>query len=879
MRRSLRISGALAAAVLVLGAAASAAQALMTKPHIKCIEQIGKAGGKFVSKALKAKQKCRDSSLNSIPGDECLVGEPAATIATLQAALTETINKYCGAFGVAELGPTEMQFPGKCPDLNVADSFTAADLEYCERTSHTAIVDELVEAEYGGITGDLVKEVFKCQQAISKNGAKFTNAKLKAVQKCRNGVNNGTIVGIAGLSCATNDPTSKTQVAIEKAESKARAQIFKKCPDPLVDSLDVCPGACVGGTNDGQPCTVASECPGGSCGASTEAGAEDCIIKSHGDAADNPSPSAATLIDFEYTKQAVCGDDFVNGFDEECDGTDDSSCPGLCGGPNSSFPCLCLNKKRQRVIEHANADSDDGWTGISHDRYLVEGGGYLSDLYDCDGPSGPDTLCTVGPSCTITRCQGGLNAGTACTADSECPGGRCAGAVCSNDTQCGVDGPCRKERTADGPHCNLDIQIACDNDADCTGGYAANNYCLKTFHGPPLPLSAGGVSVCVKNVFTEDVIGTVDLASGSASMRYHQDTITYFGPTAKRPCPTCGGFCNAPPTGDRRPCTTDADCVEVAGSPPCVTEPICSFGSNVDKPCRPDFPYGATNPLFGTTSLDCLPNSALVANLDLTFPNRSTGTVTLLPGIQCDDLAFGNKVCIGGTNNGRACVLCNGGANNGAVCWVNSQCPGGACNGSLACPGGTCSHQCFCPGGGATKQRPNGCDAACLGGGNDGNACAVDSQCPLGFCHRADCRLDESAIVCMGGPNNNSQCTVDSECPSGSCLILHEGLCSAGPLESICSFNHERSCNIDTDCQQPACPDCETDPLETCVTTFLNCFENTGIIRTGMADPENPTTAAAECSTAAISSAVNSTSGLPGPTTNRFPETRVNTGF
>jgi hypothetical protein len=817
MTRSLRISGAVAVAVLVLGAAASTAQALMTKPHIKCIEQVGKAGGKFVAKALKKKQKCLDLSLNSIPADECPVGEPAATIATLQAALTETINKYCGTFGVAELGPTEMQFPGKCPDLNVADSFTAADLEYCERTSHTAIVDELVEAEYGGITGDLVKEAFKCQQAISKNGAKFTNAKLKAVQKCRNGVNNGTIVGLAGLSCATNDPTSKTQVAIEKAESKARAQIFKKCPDPLVDSLDVCPGACVGGTNDGQPCTVASECPGGSCGASTEAGAENCIVTSHGDAADNPSILKATLIDFEYTKQPACGDNVVNGFDEECDGTDASTCPGLCG--TGLFACLCTNIPRVRIFEKKEGDLDNGWNGQSHDAGVVEGAGFVADLYDCDGPGGPDTLCTVGPSCTGS------------------PHGACA-----NDGQCGGlngAGPCRKRRTATGPHCNLDIQVACVNDAGCTGGYAINNYCLRTLHGAPLPLSGGGVSVCVVNGFSEDIVGTKDLATGATAIRMRQASVTHLGPSMQQPCPVCGGFCGDPPGGARNLCTTDDDCKEgpLRGADvPCTTDPICSFGPNLDKACRNTPPHGGATQLFGTTSEDCPPppgQNISGSGIDVLWNPLTTASTTFRPNIQCDAFGFGFKTCVGAPNEGKTCAT------------------------NADCTPGTCNYQCYCPNGGGVAQKPTDCAAACVSsGGDDKNLCATNADCPTGFCHLADCR--ENPLD-----------------PNGA----NEGQCTSGPTYGTCSVHSFKSCIVDGDCQGLECTFCNVSPLETCVIANRQCFVNSGVVRVGIANLDDPTGVAAFCEGGTTSQAINSTAGLPGASAIRQPSHDTLTGF
>jgi hypothetical protein len=509
---------------------------------------------------------------------------------------------------------------------------------------------------------------------------------------------------------------------------------------------------------------------------------------------------------------------------------------------------------RERVFEHANADLDNGWSGQSHDSGVVEGGGYVADLYDCDGPAGPDTLCTVGPSCTVTRCQGGLNAGATCTADSECPGGRCAGAACSNDTQCGVNAPCRKKRTAVGPHCNLDIQQACTNNGNCPG---TGNFCLKTYHGAPLPLSAGGVSVCVLNIFSEDVVGTTDLATGTGAIRLRQDSVTHLGPSIEEPCPACGGFCGDPPNGIRDLCATNADC----GAGPlrstavrCVTDPICSFGPNVDKDCRPDPPFGGGTEFFGTASVDCPPFAGANisgSGLDILFNPVTTNSVTFKPNVACDQVGFGGKTCVDGSNQG-------------ATCTTDSQ-----------CPGGTCNFQCFCPTGGGRTEKPNDCDAACVGGTNDREFCNVDSECPGGFCHQADCR--DTTGICQGGTNALASCTDDSECPGGTCgdpSGANEGACASGPTQGTCSVHPFKTCLIDTDCQGLSCTFCDPFPLETCVIKPRQCFVNSGIIRTGVAalPPADRTGVAAFCEGGTSAPSINNTAGLPGPAAIRQPE-------
>jgi hypothetical protein len=422
------------------------------------------------------------------------------------------------------------------------------------------------------------------------------------------------------------------------------------------------------------------------------------------------SPFPTDAIDIEYHLVAVCGDNIVNDPlqavigslklgepNEECDGTDDSACPGDCGGPTSDFPCLCTNVPRQRVIEHDNSDLDNGWTGTSHDSTVVEGGGYMVDLYDCDGPGGPDVLCTVGPSCTVGD---GF--------DVHLP--------CVNDASCGLAGPCRKSGIAVGPHCNLNVQTPCTTDGDCPG---QGNFCRKTPHGVPLPLSSGGVAVCVVNIFTEDVVGTTNLTTGSSAVRLRQDSRTHLASgTLNLPCPTCGFFCDAPlPSqsagpGQRIICATDADCfgIPTAGQPGnCITDAVCGHGENQGLACRRDPPFGNPSVLFGIPSVDCPPNSAIIGNLDILFNPTTTGTLTTTPSFACN---------AGGSSVLSKCIT---GSEVGSVCSADSDCAGGGA--------GSCQGQCFCPPLGGTPERGNDCFEACRGGSNDYAPCGADSDC------------------------------------------------------------------------------------------------------------------------------------------------------
>jgi len=779
--------------VLAVGIPMAEATHLATN-ELKCFEGLAKAAGKFVVGKQKTIQKCNDKNLKE-PGSCPDMPDLSDAIAKLESKVRADIGKKCApplnVFGLGNMG-----FPGKCSDPNPADNFTLLDLQNCIATTHELTVDDLIDIEYGTtIVGPLPQLLLKCQSEIAKNAGKFVAAKLKTIQKCRNGLNKHKLTGFLPEDCATEP---KTALAIAKAETKARDKIASKCTEPDIQALDVCAPVCV------PVC------------ATTVLEAQNCIIKTHGDAVDTTDPNAIDLIDIEYAAQPICGDGVRNSLQEECDGSDDADCPGQCGSPtgvfgtpSGSFACLCLDIPRQRIIEHAAADLDNGWTGISHDSGIVEGGGYVVDLYDCDNVT--DFDCNVGPSCS--------------------------GAPhfpCSSDAGCAFfgQGTCRKRQTAVGPHCNTNPQVVCVNDSQCTG---PGDFCLKQFHGAPLPLSSGGVSVCVINIFSEDVVGTTNLQTGAGAVRLRQASVTYLGPVADQPCPVCGGFCSgtlgaggAP--GQRQRCTLNSDCA----SNNCITGNICSYGANADKECRPDPPFGGDTDLFGNPSQDCGPPPGAPisgpAGLDILFNPATTGSVQLIPTHECDNFAFASNRCIDGANEGRPCTS------------------------GVDCPGGTCNEQCFCPSGSGRPQQPNACNNACVGGGNDGLLCTNDGQCPSGFCHTADCRVNPLDL--------------------GS---SEEGACQAGPSAGTCSVTKFKSCALDADCQGINCPFCGVG--ETCVFAKQQCFVNSGINRTGSPGVPDKDTVAIFCIAATSSAAINNTAGIPGPGAITTPTTSVETGL
>ncbi len=717
------------------------AGAALTTAEMKCSVAIGKAGLTRVRGRLKLEQRCRKAELAS-PGS-CPAVDPGA-LAKLDAGLG-TLTKACaiGAPSLKRLG-----FPGPCTDATAGNGFTIGDLVACIASSHDAIVASMLDLQYdASLTGPLSKSELACQSEIAKQSAGLVACALKSVQKCRAAIMKGKLPGLPPHLCATDH--AKTAAAIAKCKSKLTDAVAKRCTDAQIASLAVC-----------EPDQVALSA------------AQQCMVDAHLLLTDGPAIDVPPdLIDYEYAvRGGLCGDGVVNNVAEECDGDDDTACPGACGAalePDGYFACLCTTTPRIRVVEHAEADTDNGWTGLSADATVAEGGGYLADLYDCDGSG----FCRLGPSCSLAP-------HSPCHVLHDAPSGTTGNSICAGLGQ----GTCRKGPTATGPHCAQDVQKKCDiDDPDDPVCDAPGDSCVVTLGAPPDGAFSGGVTVCNVTTLSEDVVGTVNVLTGESVVRAPQLSRT-FGRTvgsANKPCPVCGGFCAV----DKERCAVDADCDLNAG--PCVTSLVCSDGPNEGKLCRTPPPFGSTSPQFGTTSIDCPPTQEAEitsdAGLALYVTERSTGTVSMAPTEPCTAPGYTGNACRGGGSEGRPCTTAS------------------------ECPGGSCDPQCFCPG----QLRPNACFAACVGGTSDAVECIADSDCPGGFCHSADCRLDPS--------------------DPGS---VQEGICTAGPADSHCSITSYRPCVSASDCAPPSCPYCEAG--ESCLTRNRACFLNTGIVRQGM---------------------------------------------
>ncbi len=824
MRRFQLATGVLVAfaALIMVAATATEGQAFLEKQELKCSKGLAKSVIKQVSSIVKTTAKCLDGDISGKKVQSCspLPAKDQSKVDKAIAKVDKTAGKSCastcstaldipcitdlgcpprntiggrcsGKGGKKKFNYTNLGFPGFfCPEagiLNGAPITSADDIALCVKSIGSDLANTLVSNIYGSITSasGVSGDAADCVKELGKTVPKTVASIAKAIGKCRDKQNSLLNPDVDPANCATGD--AKTADSIAKASDKLNKAIDKKCTDATLSELDLC-GDGVGGTT-------------------TVAAAKACLLDvvngviESSDLPDNRTIARATLINAAYpdSQQPVCGDNKVNQqpnpfllLGEECDGTDDSACPGLCAPPGDLWECTCLDIPRIRQLGDGPAtDLDSGWTGSSHDSEITALSGYIIEESNCDYTSLTGATCTgttTDPVCDVfgsnhpfcshswgsplscddmgdgnglqqdTDCQicdsNSVNAGSFCTDDGDC------------QSQC-VDADTKVPVV---PQALCSGQSDCGNGEICLGRCDLISYnCVSIPSGAPLPISAGGTAVCVVSLFRSNVTGTQNIVTGEHAMNYQLASFTHFGDTIFKPCPVCGGFCGAGArTGSPcegtcdvtgNPCRFDSDCTTggdttcTTASPACPDSSasgeagfcnlslVCSTGSPREgQPCRVE----AETP-FGTTSGDCLPDNNISGAEGLTI-NRVPTT--------------SEKVSHGVPGPGQACT---------AVGFENYDCP---------CPAS--------PRGNGVPSRPNTCRAACTApGANFGVGCATGDTNGL-------------LTVCVGGAEDGIPCDEDTDCSGG-------GTCSGNPTHCTApAANFQNSCSIDADCDSSA---------------------------------------------------------------------------
>ncbi len=262
---------------------------------------------------------------------------------------------------------------------------------------------------------------------------------------------------------------------------------------------------------------------------------------------------------------AGCGGNDNNGNDNGSGPTPvASSTPGPTSTAPPQIPCP---QQITYTVQSEGSDLDIGWTGIYHDQLLGTGGS-LSFALDCAG----DFL------------------------------GQCG--------DCALTGPIASTTIVDNHRCAGGSQTKCTSDADCGTGTC------EFFFGAPLPISGGGVPICVTNQVDGPVTGNVRPELGEGMSNIGIIFTSFVGISETQPCPVCTGAT-----------------VGAAGT--------CQGGDRDGQPCTTD----GTTPFFGNTSFDCPPSATADIGSSTLPLNLTTGSRELPVSTTCSGAGASGQQC------------------------------------------------------------------------------------------------------------------------------------------------------------------------------------------------------------------------------------------
>ena len=124
---------------------------------------------------------------------------------------------------------------------------------------------------------------------------------------------------------------------------------------------------------------------------------------------------------------------------------------------------------------------------------------------------------------------------------------------------------------------------------------------------------------------------------------------------------------------------------------------------------------------------------------------------------------------------------CDEGERDGLSCQTNADCPGRCLDGTREGEGVNCTSEAS-----TTSLCPSGCIGICAGGGNAGNECTADVDCPGSTC---------GSKVCQGGTNDGNACSVAGDCPGNNYCDISNGCGASGKVANECPDIEKEGCS------------------------------------------------------------------------------------
>jgi len=698
----------------------------------KCSRAINKEYGKYIKTLSKELEKCQRKVLTKgdpATLDACPDPKGAEKIARSASKMRSKIEGRCGGgnktcdrtdlgedadeslasinWNIESCMNFESGSHGSCFNT-ISDCGDVADCLECianaavDQGIGDLLFDRFNPSNFFLSSGNVTRVERRCMRTVAQESVKFLQKKQRLLQKCWDAKLKAKSGYDDADPCPDTDPNlggsgdNKTVEKIKKLELKKIAKICRKCGgggdsdgDGQCDEVDAVVSGGVAVSLD-DIVTLPFACPAVMVPPNAvHPGGRDC------GAIGSPPPNVTTLQ--EYVDCIDCVTEFKVDCMSHAGAGDENPAAGIDypGGPTECNACVadttgdpCPSVLQIDAIG-PRTNLDSGWSGLSHDFAIPSGGRLTVAVSNCDG--------TERPTCGECDVDGPLANG---------------GGIEFDNRRCFGDGS----------------WVTCSSDLDCTN--AGQTGPCVFFFGPPLPISSGGVPVCVTNQIDGPITGTVDVEAGATETSVKLIARAHTGISVAVPCPRCASG-------------------------------VCTAGVRSGEACI----INGTSDLFGDVSLDCPPPQAgIIGRLPISLVN-STGT-------QAQTLTAASPACtaVGFSTSKCFCDTCDDGSNTpcfsdaeclaiGATTCGGKRCLGGANNGNACgaasdCPAG----QCGVPG---QPTAPNQCQSAVCTP-NPGDTDSVDE----GVCSTGPFDFLCSVDVYRG-------CTSATDCnppPSGNCV-------------------------------------------------------------------------------------------------------------
>jgi hypothetical protein len=586
-------------------------------------------------------------------------------------------------------------------------------------------------------------------------------------------------------------------------------------PDGECQNKYSCDGSGTCRQDDGESCVLGTECVTGlcvdgvCCNLACSGVCEACAQSKTGG-----TDGVCASIPHGDDPDSECGTTTCNGVNG-CQKTDGSLC--TVGPECQSGNCAdgyCCDTSCAAACRACNVSGSEGVCSLSPQG---SPGSPLCNPYVCDGvndacPSSCSTSadCAASSYCNGVTCVPRQADGQACSLGEECLSNQCTDGVCCNLVCGGTCVSCLGAYTGDSDGVCAFINAGTDPEAECSGGQTCNGagVCSTKADGQPCAASSECSSLqCVDGVCCDEACAGVCEAC-VATKTGGTDGVCAPVTANTDPdneCPTtddCDGF-GACQQGIGSPCTADSQCVSghCADGYCCFT--ACTSSCNI---CNLTGFEGTCTVAPQGTAGDPSCDPFVCDGSSTLCPSSCTGDGDCAASAYCD-----GAVCQPKKADGVACVAgneCLSDSCADAVC-CDATC-GGVCEACTAALTGGADGVCAPIPASADPEAECGAGSLCDGAGvcrlDDGQSCAVNSECLTGFCVDSFCcatACNQTCEACSaaktGGANGicalipsgddpDLECGTGGVCDgAGSCLLGDGELCTA-PGDCLSGF-------------------------------------------------------------------------------------------